>query len=188
MRKELPLLMAIAIVYWAPPASSVSVLATVLEFSPLNRLFIIRQQQGGLPTLLDGADIEAIERMSKESNLMDANSSNGGSGRAIIGDIEKIKKVANLLEAVGGAIIPVISETIVNSVNSERSVSANAAEPSTAAKVIPRGLHFLHAAIAQAGGSDSEPNVVEEAARIEVEEERMDAAAAANDEVAKNKM
>lgn len=105
---------------------------------------------------------------------MDANG--GPSSRAVIGDIEKIKKVATLLEAVGEAVIPVISETIVNS--EKAVIPAAIVEPGSAGKVLPRGLQLLHSAIS-GGPNDAEPNMVTEATKHKGDEELKDGAVVA---------
>lgn len=119
--------------------------------------------------LADGSDIETLDRMSKEISQMDAAGMGTGSGRAVLGDIDKIKKVAALLEAVGEAVIPVIIETTVNS----DKPAPLSGEPSTASKVIPRGLHLLHSAITQQSNTanDVEPNMLKEAAEEDVKDE-----------------
>lgn len=90
--------------------------------------------------------METIEKISEEITRIPE--SGGPSGRGVIGDIEKLKKVAEILETVGQAVLPAI---IDSQVNAQKAIQT----PSEPPKGIPKGFHLLHnVAIAQQNNDD----------------------------------
>lgn len=85
--------------------------------------------------------------MENISEIMLQSENAASNGRGVIGDIEKLKKVAEILETVGQAVIPAIIESTLNS---EKSVPAGA----EALKRPAKGLLLVHSAIAHNGNDD----------------------------------
>lgn len=74
-------------------------------------------------------DIKAMENnSSKNSNIVD-----GQQQRAVLGDIDKLKKVAEILETIGQAVIPVVIDSQASIQPSETAASSH----------FPKGIKFL---------------------------------------------
>lgn len=61
--------------------------------------------------------------------------------RTVVGDIEKLKKIAQILETVAQTVLPVAVDGQANAVNSEN--SAKASVSSEPGKILPKGLKLL---------------------------------------------
>lgn len=66
----------------------------------------------------------------------------GGSQRTVISDIEKLKKIAQILETVGQAVLPSVVDGQVNAQNAETN-SVKASASSEPVKILPKGLKLL---------------------------------------------
>lgn len=73
-----------------------------------------------------------------------------GNGRGVIGDIEKLKKIAEILQTVGQAVIPAIIESTVNGDKGSSNGGDSQKRPG-------KGLFLVHSAIAH-NGNDDEAN------------------------------
>lgn len=61
--------------------------------------------------------------------------------RTVVGDIEKLKKIAQILETVAKTVLPVAVDGQANAANSEN--SAKASVSSEPGKIMPKGLKLL---------------------------------------------
>lgn len=81
--------------------------------------------------------------------------SSGQSSRgavAVIGDVEKLIKVAQILETVGQAVIPAIIE---GAINVEKPAATALSPPNDPVRSLPKGFHFLHSTQAQPNDEES---------------------------------
>lgn len=70
--------------------------------------------------------------------------------RAIISDIEKLKKIAEILETVGQVVLPTVVNSQANTQKSAVSTSISSTGTGESVKILPKGLKLLqhHASIA----------------------------------------
>lgn len=94
------------------------------------------------PDILDTLN-EITEEIGNMQNK-DTQNSNAtvGGQRAVVGDIEKLKKIAQILETVGQALLPAVVDGQINAQNME----TNAVKPTVSSepvKILPKGLKLL---------------------------------------------
>lgn len=113
---------------------------------------------------------EALDEITEEIVNMqnkDMQNGNGTSGgqRTVVGDIEKLKKIAQILETVGQAVLPAVVDSQINAQNSETN-SAKIGVSSEPGKILPNGLKLLqhHSSLAS---SLNEPSPVQSHSKVD---------------------
>lgn len=102
--------------------------------------FLISKATTPNETNIDITDV--LDGINEDLANMQNTNSTTGSQRAVIGDIEKVKKIAQILETVGQALLPAVLDGQLNAQNSETN-SPKASGPSETVKSLPKGLKLL---------------------------------------------
>lgn len=110
--------------------------------------------------------MEALDQITDEINKIQSENDNPQTGqRTVVSDIEKLKKIAQILETVGQAVIPAVVDGQINAQKSTGNSGAGLTAQSTGLKILQQQHHG-------AIGSNNEANAAPAPSPLTTQEDK----------------